>query len=85
MSERSVVRLKGSQGTGDPTPREIVAAQLRGEAKADIARPQAVVKAVAQELAALGLEPDLKELSRRYQGDDHRVAVLTRSMQSSGS
>ena len=85
MSERSVVRLESSEVTGARTSREIVAAQLRGEAKADTARPQAVVKAVAKELTALGLEPDLKELHRRYQGDDARVAALMRSMASSGS
>lgn len=85
MSVRSVVKLKHSECTGDATPRDIVAAQLRGEANADITHPQAVVKAVAQELTAMGLEPDIEELRRRYQGEGPRVPHPTRSTHSSGS
>lgn len=81
ISERSVVRLESFEATGARTSREVVAAQPRGAAKVD----PAVVKPVAKELTALGLEPDLQELQRRYQGDDARVAALMRSMASSGS
>jgi hypothetical protein len=50
----------------EKTRHEVVAAQLRGEAKAEGQGTEAVMAAVAEELADLGLKPDEGELHRRY-------------------
>jgi hypothetical protein len=56
---------------------EVVAAQLRGEAKAAGEGPDAVVAAVAAELEDLGLEPDASELHRRYEEIDPEIPELS--------
>ncbi|WP_457256580.1 hypothetical protein [Pedococcus sp. P5_B7] len=56
---------------------EVVAAQLRGEAKAAGQGPDAVVAAVASELEEIGLEPDASELHRRYEEIDPEIPELT--------
>ena len=56
---------------------EVVAAQLRGEAKAAGQGPEAVVAAVASELEEIGLEPDASELHRRYEEIDPEIPELT--------
>ena len=55
---------------------EVVAAQLRGEAKAAGQGPDAVVAAVAAELEDIGLEPDPSELHRRYEEIDPDIPEL---------
>jgi hypothetical protein len=61
----------------DEQRHEVVAAQLRGEAKAEGQGPDAVVAAVAGELEDLGLEPDPSELHRRYEEIDPEIPELT--------
>lgn len=61
----------------DEQRHEVVAAQLRGEAKAEGQGPDAVVAAVAAELEDLGLEPDPTELHRRYEEIDPDIPELT--------
>ena len=56
---------------------EVVAAQLRGEAKAAGQAPEAVVASVAAELEEIGLEPDPSELHRRYEEIDPDLPELT--------
>lgn len=60
----------------DQTRHAIVAAQLRGEEKASGREPQAVIEAVAQELRAIGVEPDEEELRRRYAAIDPDLPVV---------
>lgn len=55
---------------------EVVAAQLRGEAKAAGQAPEAVVASVAAELEEIGLEPDPSELHRRYEEVDPDIPEL---------
>jgi hypothetical protein len=55
---------------------EVVAAQLRGEAKAAGGDPDAVVASVAAELESIGLQPDAGELHRRYEEIDPDVPEL---------
>jgi hypothetical protein len=54
----------------EQTRHALVAAQLRGEEKARGRDPEAVIAAVAEEIRALGLEPDREELERRYAAID---------------
>ena len=54
----------------EQTRHALVAAQLRGEEKARGRDPEAVIAAVAEEIRALGLEPDHDELERRYAAID---------------
>ena len=61
----------------DEQRHEVVAAQLRGEAKAAGQGPEAVVAAVAAELEELGLEPDPSELHRRYEEIDPDIPELS--------
>ncbi len=67
---------EGEGGLDDQTRHEVVAAQLRGEAKAEGQGPEAVVAAVAEELEELGLKPDESELERRYEEVDPDVPVV---------
>ena len=71
MSTGSMV--KSGERIDDHASHAIAAAQLRGEAKAAGLRTQLVVWSVAEELAGLGFEPDLDELSRRYNAGETRV------------
>jgi hypothetical protein len=66
MSERSVVKLEPHHRLGSESAHAVVAAQLRGESKAQDEEPGAVVAAVAREIEDLGLEPDRDELRDRY-------------------
>ena len=67
------VVTESSRSAADLPPRAVVAAQLRGESKTRRAGPRAMMKAVAEELRALGLEPKMDELGRRYRGGPSRV------------
>ena len=66
----------GEGGLDEQTRHEVVAAQLRGEAKAAGDGPEAVAAAVAEELEGLGLEPDAGELHRRYEEVDPDLPVV---------
>jgi hypothetical protein len=55
---------------------EVVAAQLRGEAKVAGQGSDAVVAAVAEELEEIGLEPNPAELHRRYEEIDPDLPEL---------
>ena len=71
MAENFEVAQSSSEGgLPDEKRHEVVAAQLRGEAKAAGKGPQAVVAAVAEELEGIGLEPNPAELHRRYEEID---------------
>ena len=67
---------EGEGGLDDKLRHEVVAAQLRGEAKAAGQDPETVMSAVAEELKELGLEPDEAELHRRYEQVDPDLPVL---------
>jgi hypothetical protein len=71
MSTGSMV--KNEQRIDERTSHAIAAAQLRGEARATGLSTRLVVWSVADELAGLGLEPDVDELARRYNAGDTRV------------
>ena len=60
----------------DEQRHEVVAAQLRGEAKAAGDGADAVVAAVAAELEEIGLQPDPSELHRRYEQIDPDLPEL---------
>jgi hypothetical protein len=60
----------------EQTRHEVVAAQLRGEAKAEGQGPDAVVAAVAEELEGIGLKPDEGELNRRYEQVDPDLPLV---------
>jgi hypothetical protein len=78
MSDSFEVVQSSSEGELSEEQRhEVVAAQLRGEAKAEGKGPDAVVAAVAAELAEIGLEPDPSELHRRYEEIDPDIPELT--------
>ncbi|WP_270887801.1 hypothetical protein [Pedococcus sp. 5OH_020] len=64
---------------------EMVAAQLRGEAKAAGQPPEAVEASVAEELEGLGLEPNEQELGRRYEEVDPDLPVTQDRDQDTGS
>lgn len=77
MTDNLEVAHSGSEGEpSDEQRHEVVAAQLRGEAKAAGRGPDAVVAAVAEELEGIGLEPNPAELHRRYEEIDPDVPVL---------
>ena len=63
---------------------EVVAAQLRGEAKAAGQGPEAVVAAVAAEIQDLGLDPDASELHRRYEEVDPDIPELADAGEAEG-
>lgn len=71
MNTGSVV--KDEARVDERTSHEIAAAQLRGEAKAAGLGNRLVVWSVAEELADLGLEPDVQELARRYNAGETRI------------
>ena len=78
MSDSFEVAQSNTEGElTDEQRHEVVAAQLRGEAKAAGEGPDAVVAAVAAELEDLGLEPDPSELHRRYEEIDPDIPELT--------
>ena len=77
MTDNFEVAQSSSEGELPEDKRhEVVAAQLRGEAKAQGQGPDAVVAAVAAELEAIGLEPDPSELHRRYEEIDPDLPEL---------
>ena len=77
MAENFEVAQSSSEGELSDTKRhEVVAAQLRGEAKAAGQGPAAVVAAVAEELEGIGLEPNPEELHRRYEEIDPDIPEL---------
>jgi hypothetical protein len=80
MTPRSVVLNDTDRPLNRGTSRQVVAAQLRAESRADSTNPKALVRAVAAELRASGFEPDLPELQRRYVGSS---PVISRSEQPS--
>jgi hypothetical protein len=71
-----VVQSSPEDGLTEEQRHEVVAAQLRGEAKAEGQGPDAVVAAVASELKEIGLEPDPSELHRRYEEIDPDIPEL---------
>ena len=71
-----VVQSSSEDELTDEQRHEVVAAQLRGEAKAAGAGPETVVAAVASELEEIGLEPDASELHRRYEEIDPELPEL---------
>ena len=76
MTENFEVAHNAEGELSDETRHEVVAAQLRGEAKAAGQDAEAVVAAVEKELESLGLEPDKAQLQRRYEEIDPDVAPL---------
>jgi hypothetical protein len=77
MTENFEVAQSGSEGElSDSKRHEVVAAQLRGEAKVAGQGAEAVVAAVAEELEGIGLEPNPAELHRRYEEIDPDLPVL---------
>jgi hypothetical protein len=60
----------------EKTQHEVVAAQLRGEAKAGGRGTDAVIAAVAEELEGIGLTPDEDELHRRYEEVDPDLTAI---------
>ena len=71
-----VAHSSSEQELSEQKRHEVVAAQLRGEAKAEGRGPDAVVASVAAELESIGLEPDPAELHRRYEEIDPDVPEL---------
>jgi hypothetical protein len=79
MSHGNVVQVDPGNHLGERTSHEVVAAQLRGEAKTPEESPRAVVRYVAREIEELGLVPDVEELGRRYAGPaDVPVSLMER-------
>jgi hypothetical protein len=77
MAENLEVAQSSSEGElSDEKRHEVVAAQLRGEAKAPGQGAEAVVAAVAEELEGIGLEPNPAELHRRYEEIDPDIPEL---------
>ena len=77
MAENFEVAQSSSEGElSDAKRHEVVAAQLRGEAKAAGQGPEAVVAAVTGELEGIGLEPNSEELHRRYEEIDPDIPQL---------
>ena len=86
MSDNFEVATSSSEGELSEEKRhEVVAAQLRGEAKAAGQGPEAVVAAVSAELESLGLEPNPEEQHRRYEEIDPDLPVLADADEASGS
>ncbi len=71
MSTGSLV--KDDERIDDRTSHAIAAAQLRGEAKAEGLSTRLVVRSIADEIADLGLEPDVRELARRYNAGETKI------------
>ncbi|SDP41032.1 hypothetical protein SAMN04489867_2359 [Pedococcus dokdonensis] len=82
MTNGTVVKIQPGQRVGDRTSHRIVAAQLRGEARAPDTDTRSVVRAVAKEIEDLGLVPDVPELERRY-GQPSIVAPALAAMRAS--
>ena len=72
-----VVQSSPDDGLSEEQRHEVVAAQLRGEAKAEGQSADAVVASVAAELEEIGLEPDPSELHRRYEEIDPDIPQLS--------
>ncbi len=75
--------IKDESRVDEDTSHEIAAAQLRGEAKAEGQSTRDMVSSVADELSGLGLEPDEKELARRYNAGDTRIPTWMREDEAS--
>lgn len=65
MTYENIV-LDGADRIDSSTSHAIAAAQMRGEARVPGRNPLRVIRAIAVELKALGLRPNLRELARRY-------------------
>jgi hypothetical protein len=77
MTDSFEVAQSSSEGElSDAKRHEVVAAQLRGEAKAADQGAEAVVAAVAEEVEGIGLEPNPAELHRRYEEIDPDLPEL---------
>ena len=81
MSNGTVVQLAPGQVLDEGSQHALVAAQLRGEARAE-RDGSPVVDAVAREIEALGMEPDRTELRRRYA--DATPAALQAALRPTG-
>ena len=81
MSTGSVV--KTDERLDGRTSHAIAAAQLRGEAKAEGLSTRLVVWSIAEEISDLGLEPDVDELSRRYNAGETRIPSWMREREAS--
>ena len=66
MTHGTVVHLEPGHHIAGRAAHEIVAAQLRGEARSGDDSPRTVVRSVAEEIEDLGLLPDVAERERRY-------------------
>lgn len=75
MTRGTVVKLAPGDELRAPMSHAVVAAQLRGEAVAE-STGAAVVDAIAEQIEALGLVPDRRELQGRYADTDERVREL---------
>lgn len=77
MSTGSVV--KDEHRVDARTSHAIAAAQLRGEARAAGLSTRLVVWSIAHELENLGFDPDVAELSRRYNAGETTVPSWMRN------
>lgn len=77
MSSGLVVK-QSAQQIDERTSHAIVAAQLRGEAREEAVDPRSTVRAVAKELEAIDLDPDLDELGRRYRASETTIPTWLR-------
>ena len=81
MSTGSMV--KSDERLDERTSHAVAAAQLRGEAKAEGLSTRLLVWSVADELANLGLEPDVDELARRYNAGETQIPSWMREGETS--
>lgn len=72
MSSGYVVKQSADE-IDESTSHAIVAAQLRGEARDEAVDPPSIVEAVATELEAIDLDPDIEELERRYNAGETTI------------
>lgn len=82
MTNGSIV-MESDDRIDTRTSHAIAAAQLRGEARVAGRGPRTVVRAIAVELEALGLRPNLSELARRYQAGETELPIWMRERDSS--
>lgn len=77
MTRANIVEISSRRPLDNGTAREIVAAQLRGEARTEDHIGGRVVEAVATELESCGFVPNLVELERRYGAVAHPQHLRT--------
>ncbi|MGG5261090.1 hypothetical protein [Phycicoccus avicenniae] len=77
MTTGSIV-LESDEQIDDRTSHAIVAAQLRGEARAKGRDRRSMVRAIAAELQGLGLRPNHPELARRYDVGETKLPTWLR-------